>query len=85
MNRILVTTYLSKDKRIASVMAAEYEMTNSWRNQGIIEHLFARENSGGGVVVFNGTDLEKVKQLMSELPLAPYFERVEYMLLEKVY
>jgi muconolactone delta-isomerase len=85
MNRILVTTYLSKDERIAGVMEAEYAMTNSWKAQGIIEHLFARENNGGGVVVFNGTELEKVKQLMSELPLFPYFERVDYMLLEKVY
>ncbi len=85
MNRILVTTYLKKDDRIAGVMEAEYAMTNSWRDQGIIEHLFAKVTDGGGVVVFNETDLEKVKQLMSELPLAPYFERLEYILLEKVY
>ncbi|MCZ2356140.1 MAG: hypothetical protein LC115_05535 [Bacteroidia bacterium] len=85
MNRILVTTYLSQDERIAGVMEAEYAMTNSWRDNGIIEHLFARENNGGGVVVFKETDIGKVKQLMSELPLFPYFEKVDYMLLEKIY
>ena len=44
MNRILVTTYLKKDDRIAGVMDAEYAMTNAWREQGIISnsklHLF---------------------------------------------
>lgn len=85
MKQILVHTYLSKDERIADVMSAEYEMTNSWRDKGIIEHLFAKENHGGAVVLFNESDLEKVKQLMAELPLFPYFEKVEYLLLDKIY
>lgn len=85
MNRILVTTFLKNDERIAEVMSAEYEMTNSWRDAGIVEHLFAKENNGGGVVVFNETDIGKVKQLMAELPLFPYFDKVEYLPLDKVY
>lgn len=84
-NRIIVSTFLNGDKRIADAMEAEYAMTNSWREQGIIEHLFAKENNGGGVVIFNEIDLDKVKQLMSELPLFPYFEKLEYLVLEKVY
>lgn len=85
MNRILVVTYLKKDERIKDVMPAEYEMTNSWRDQGIIEHLFAKENNGGGVVVFNATSVEKVQSLVAQLPLFPFFEKVEYLPLDKIY
>lgn len=85
MNRVLVITYPRKDDRIASVMADEYAMTNSWRDQGIIEHLFAKETDGGGVVVFNETSVEKVQALMAQLPLFPFFENVEYFPLNKIY
>ncbi len=85
MNRVLAITYLRKDDRIASVMEAEYAMTNSWRDQGIIEHLFAKETDGGGVVVFNETSVEKVQALMAQLPLFPFFENVEYFPLNKIY
>jgi len=85
MNRVLAITYLRKDDRIASVMEAEYAMTNSWRDQGIIEHLFAKEHDGGGVVVFNETSVEKVQALVAQLPLFPFFERVEYFPLNKIY
>lgn len=85
MKQILVNTYLSKDERIAGVMAAEYEMTNSWRDKGIIEHLFAKENKGGAVLTFNEADEEKVRELIEQLPLFPFFEKVEYLLLDKLY
>ncbi|MFZ2909810.1 MAG: muconolactone Delta-isomerase family protein [Candidatus Desulfobacillus denitrificans] len=85
MNRILVITYPRKEDRIASVMEAEYAMTNSWRDQGIIEHLFAKTNDGGGIVVFNETSMEKVQSLMAQLPLFPFFDRVEYFPITKIY
>lgn len=85
MNRVLVITYPRNDDRIAGVMEAEYAMTNAWRDQGIIEHLFAKEADGGGVVVFNEESIEKVKALVEQLPLFPFFDRVEYFPLNKIY
>lgn len=85
MKRLMVITSLKKDERIAGVMAAEYAMTNAWRAQGIIEHLFARENGGGAVVVFNESNENLVRELMSKLPLFPFFETIEYLPLDKVY
>jgi len=72
-------------KLFAQVMDAEYAMTNALRDQGVIEHLFAKENDGGGVVVFNETSVEKVQALVSQLPLFPFFEKVEYFPLSKIY
>lgn len=87
MNRVLIVTYPKQEakEQIAAVMEAEYAMTNSWRDQGIIEHLFAKENDGGGIVVFNATSVEKVQELVAQLPLFPFFERVEYFPLNKIY
>lgn len=85
MNRVLVITYPRKDDRTASVMDAEYAMTNAWRDQGIIEHLFAKENDGDGIVVFNETSVEKVQALVAQLPLFPFFDKVEYFPLNKIY
>lgn len=85
MKQILVNTYLSDDEGISEVMAAEYEMTNSWRDKGIIEHLFAKENKGGAVLTFNETDEKKVRELIEQLPLFPFFTKIEYLPLDKLY
>jgi len=85
MNRVLVITYPRKDDRIASVMEAEYAMTNTLRDQGVIEHLFAKESDGGGVVVFNADNVAEVQALVEKLPLFPFFDKVEYFPLNKIY
>jgi muconolactone delta-isomerase len=84
MKRVLVITYPRQDDRIAAVMDDEWAMTNAWRDQGIIEHLFAKED-GGGVVIFTGHDVENVRALVAQLPLYPFFEKVDYLPLDQVY
>lgn len=81
----MVITYPRKDDRIAGTMEAEYAMTNALRDQGVIEHLFAKENDGGGVVVFNADNVAAVRALVEKLPLFPFFEKVEYFPLKKIY
>lgn len=85
MNRVLVITYPKKNVSLAEVMEAEYAMTNALRDKGVIEHLFAKENDGGGIVVFNAESIDEVKELVAALPLFPYFEKVEYFPLNKIY
>ncbi|EMM4085553.1 hypothetical protein WAC87_003525 [Shigella flexneri] len=85
MNRVMVITYPKKNVNFSEVMDAEYAMTNALRNQGVIEHLFAKENDGGGVVVFNAESIDEVKERVAALPLFPYFEKVEYFPLNKIY
>ncbi len=85
MNRVLVITYPRKDDRIAGVMEAEYAMTNALRDRGVIEHLFAKEGDGGGVVVFNADNVAEVQALVEKLPLFPFFDKVEYFPLNKIY
>lgn len=60
-------------------------MTNAWRDQGVIEHLFAKEDDGGGIVVFIESSVEKVQAMVARLPLFPFFDKVEYFPLNKIY
>lgn len=88
INAFLITTQLKPVVIPPEVMEAEYAMTNQWHSEGLIEHLFARvENGklGGGILVMRATGLEQAQAKMAELPLAPYFERIDYVAIDKIY
>lgn len=87
--QILVETNLNGDKRIADFMSEEYKMTDSWKEEGLLEHLFAKKSPegevSGGVMVFNNSDIDKVKMLVESLPLFPFWNQVDYLLIDIVY
>ncbi len=83
MNTILVNTTLGKVENIEEVLKGEFAVVAEWKQKGILAHIFVKEAGGGAVLVFNETDLEKVKQLISQLPLSKHFEKTEYTLLDK--
>lgn len=89
INAFLISTRLKNKEIRPEVLQAEYEMTNMWREQGLIESLFARvENGcklGGGILVMRVKTLEEAKANMDRLPLAPYFESVDYVAIDKIY
>lgn len=85
MNRVLVNIYLKKDSRIADFMDAETKKSGALKEQGIIEHMFLKEDGEGAVVVFKNVDLDTVKKMMSEFPLTPFHEKIEFLPLTKLY
>lgn len=88
-NAFLISTHLKNVEISPEVLQAEYEVTNSWREQGLIESLFARvENDnqlGGGILVMRAASLDEARTHMEALPLAPYFESIEYVAIDKIY
>ena len=80
VNAFLISTQLKNVEISPEILQAEYEATNLWREQGLIESLFARVESGnqlgGGILVM------RAKSHMETLPLAPYFE---YVAIDKIY
>lgn len=88
-NAFLILTQLKNVEISPEVLQAEYEATNLWREQGLIESLFARvENGnqlGGGILVMRVASLDEARSHMEALPLAPYFESVEYIAIDKIY
>ncbi len=85
MNTILVSLWLKKDESTAALMPAELEICENWKAIGILDHLYAKENNSGAVLIFNESNESVVKDLMSTLPLFPYFEKIEYLPLDKLY
>lgn len=83
MNAILVNSTLGKVENIEEILPKEFAVVTKWKEEGILAHLFIKEAAGGAVLVFNETDLAKVQELISQLPLYPHFEKTEYTLLEK--
>ncbi|MNL07537.1 hypothetical protein D3C87_1282170 [compost metagenome] len=55
----------------------------TWKEEGVLAHIFIKEAMGGAVLVFNETDEDKVQNLLSQLPLYKHFEKIEYTLLNQ--
>ena len=47
-----------------------------WKAEGILKHLFVKENINDAVLIFKGVDEETVKLLIPTLPLSKYFINV---------
>ena len=83
MNSILVNSTLGKVENLQEILPGEFAVVNAWREKGILAHLLLKEAGTGAVLIFNEADQVRVEQLISELPLSKYFEKTEYILLDK--
>ncbi len=64
------------------ILVEEKIVVGKWKEEGILEHLFLRESKNGAVLIFKNIEEEKVKELMTELPLYK-LKSVEYFSLIK--
>jgi muconolactone D-isomerase len=60
------------------IIKHEQEVVAKWKEEGILAHLFLREQKNGAVLIFKGLEEEKVKALMETLPLYKLKKSVEY-------
>jgi muconolactone D-isomerase len=65
------------------ILIHEKEVIEKWKEEGILEHLFLRQNKNGAILIFKDIDEEKVKELMATLPLYKLKKSVEYLNLIK--
>lgn len=89
MNRIAVITtkYASnfpnvdfetlKTKEVANVM--------KWKEEDLIETFFIRTDTNGAILIFKNLTMEQVIKNIESLPFFPYFEKVEYIELNKIF
>jgi muconolactone delta-isomerase len=83
MNTILVDTVLGKVENIEEIISHELAVVATWKEQGVLAHIFTKEAMGGAVLVFNETNQEKVEKLLTQLPLYKHFTKIEYKLLNQ--
>ena len=60
------------------IIQHEQEIIAQWQAEGFLEHFFLRHTKNGAVFIFKDIDEEKVKELMSTLPLYKLKKSVEY-------
>ncbi len=86
MNRIQVIFTIDTENlpsNFADIIKEEQEVVAKWKEQGFLDHLFLREKRNGAVLIFKDVTEEKVKELMSTLPLYKLKISVEYLHLIK--
>ena len=65
------------------ILKHEQEVVAKWKAEGILEHLFLRQTRNGAVLIFKDIDEDKVKELMTTLPLYKLKKSIEYLNLIK--
>ena len=65
------------------ILKHEQEVVAKWKEEGILENLFLRQERNGAVLIFKDINEEKVKELMTTLPLYKLKKSVEYFNLIK--
>lgn len=85
MNRIQAILTLDMENipsNFQEIIQHEKEVVAKWKQEGILEHLFLRQGNGA-VLIFQGVDETKAKELMETLPLYQLKKSVEYLNLVK--
>jgi hypothetical protein len=86
MNRIQAILTLDMDNlpdNFQEILKHEQEVVAKWKEEGILDHLFLRQTRNGAILIFKNVDEEKVKELMTTLPLYKLKKSVEYLSLIK--
>lgn len=86
MNRIEVILTIDMENlpdNFQEIIKHEQEVIAKWKEEGILDHLFLRQTRNGAVIIFKDVDEEKVRELMTTLPLYKLKKNVEYLNLIK--
>jgi hypothetical protein len=63
----------------------EMPFIKKWQEEGILESFFIKSDSNGAVLIFKDLDLEQVVKNVEGLPFFPYFEKVDYLEMNKIF
>ena len=81
MNRIQAILTIDTENLPANfqeILEHEKAVVADWKAEGILEHLFLRQDRNGAVLIFKDLDEGAVKERMEQLPLMKIKKSVEY-------
>lgn len=81
MNKILVILTLDMDNlpsNFQEILKHEQEIVAEWKAEGILEHLYLRDQRNGAVLVFNSLTESEAKERMTTLPFFQLQKSIEY-------
>jgi muconolactone D-isomerase len=86
MNRVQAILTLDMENIPANfpeIIKHEQEVVANWKEEGILESLYLRKEKNGAILIFKDLEEEKVKELMTTLPLYKLKKNIEYLNLIK--
>ena len=86
MNRVQAILILDMENIPANfpeIIKHEQEVVANWKEVGILESLYLRKEKNGAILIFKDLEEEKVKELMTTLPLYKLKKSIEYLNLIK--
>lgn len=69
---------ISKVPNVEEIMPKEFARAMEMKDEGILKHLFVKEDHTGAVLVFAEISVEDAKSAMATLPMFQYFQEVIY-------
>lgn len=81
MNKILVILTLDMENlpsNFQEILKHEQEIVAEWQAEGILEHLYLRDQRNGAVLVFNSLTESEAKERMTTLPFFQLQKSIEY-------
>lgn len=81
MNRIQVILTIDIENlpfNFQEILKEEQAVVAKWKEEGILEHLYLRNEKNGAVLVFKNLDENQVKELMTELPFFKIKKSIDY-------
>lgn len=67
------------------ILKEEQEVVSKWKAEGILEHLFLRQERNGAVLILKDVDEAKAQALIETLPFFKLKKSIEYFNLIKQY
>ena len=88
MNKIMVSITLSPEgmatiKASPELQQGEMEYVRQWKEAGLLEHFFITTDRTGAMLLLNGVEEARAKELIGTLPYFPYMAKVVYSHLDK--
>jgi hypothetical protein len=68
-----------------SLRQKEMPFILKWREEGILENFYIRADTNGAILIFKDLDLAQVILRVESLPFFPYFDKVDYLDLNKIF
>ena len=73
-----VTSNLSNIPNLEELITKEFARGKELADQGVLEHIFTKDDVTGAILILKEVDVEKAKELMATFPLHPHFTNVDY-------
>ena len=87
-NRVQVILTLDMEnlpENFSEILKEEQEVVAKWKAEGILEHLYLRQQRNGAVLVLKNIDEAKARELIETLPFYKLKKSIEYHNLIKQY